>query len=137
MGLSILKILGLLNFAVFLVMMLVNKGAKNQLFIKFILLSYPVLAIYLIPIMTGFDMICFTFLLVFYKKREQSFREGFVYTVIFVIMLLLVAIGMFLAEEGTGIESITDYLSILPVFIFSKILDIEGVSSIFIPKIAK
>jgi O-antigen ligase len=122
MGLSILKILGLLNFAVFLVMMLVNKGDKNQLFIKFILLSYPVLAIYLIPILTGFDMICFTFLFVFYKKREQSFREGFVYTVIFVVMLLLVAIGMFLADEGIGIESITDYLSIFPVFIFSKIL---------------
>jgi O-antigen ligase len=121
MGLSILKSLAILNLAIFLVVMLFTTGDKNRIFVKYILLSYPVLALYIIPVMTGFEMIPYIFLIFFYKRKNTSFRAGTIYTVLFIILLLIIIIGAFTAESLGG-EFITDLISFFPIFIYCKIL---------------
>ncbi len=120
-GLSILKILAILNLAFFLVIMLFSTGNKNKLFIKFILLSSPLLSLYLIPVMTGFEMISYIFLFLFYKPKKTSFRSGVIYIVLFVILLVIVGLSLFTADSLGG-EYINDIISIFPIFIFAKIL---------------
>jgi predicted membrane protein len=120
---SYLKILALLNLAVFLIFMFVSRGGdKNKLFIKYIIFSYPLLAIYIIPVMSGFELLTYIFLICFYKRKFTAFRDGFIYTVLAVALILFIGIGIFLGEEGIAIENITEFLAVFPIFAFAKIL---------------
>ena len=119
---SIFKILAYLNLAFFLGVMLFAKGNKNRLYIQYILISYPLLAIYLSPYMDGFDSITWLFTLVFFRKRKVSFPSGFIYIIFFFILLGITIIGAFVTNMVELPDFIPNFINMLSIFMFAKIL---------------
>ena len=115
MEFSGLKILGFLNVAVFLGLMLFIKGNKNRVFIQYILLSFPLLSIFIQDMVDGFDVITILFTLLFYRKRDVQLYNGFIYGLLFVVLLVDIFIGLFLAGQmgfgnDPGYHRNTDHL---------------------------
>ncbi|MFN8246546.1 MAG: O-antigen ligase family protein [Ferruginibacter sp.] len=124
MEFSGLKILGFLNVAVFLGLMLFIKGNKNRVFIQYILLSFPLLSIFIQDMVDGFDVITILFTLLFYRKRDVQLYNGFIYGLLFVVLLVDIFIGLFLAGQ-MGSETIRDIIGTLTIFMFARILSDE------------
>ena len=119
---SIFKILSYLNVILFLVTMIFATGNKNRLFIKFILLSYPILALYLAPAMDGLDAIVILFAVLFYRKRSISFPSGLIYSVFFLIFMACLILGIVLAESTSMPDFVQSMTSALCMFLFAKIV---------------
>lgn len=118
---NIFKLLSYVNLTLFLVVMLYAKGNKNKLFIKYVLLSYPLLAIYLSPYSDGFDAITWVFIFIFYRKRNISFPPGFIYTVLFSILIFIIIVGAFITNSNELMDFIPSFVNVLSVFMYSKI----------------
>ena len=118
---NIFKILAYLNIALFLGIMIFAKGNKNRLFIQYILLSYPILAIYTSPYTDGFDTVTWMFTL-FYRQRKISFPEGFIYTVLFSLLIIVIIIGAFVTNTIQLVDFIPYFINVFSVFIYAKIL---------------
>lgn len=119
---SLLKILAYLNLVTFLVIMLFTKSDKNRIFIKYILLAYPVMHLYVVPVLTGFDAITYIFAFLFYQQRKIPFRKGFVYLLCFIVLLIVIALGIINADSVGWPEFISEFFAVFPIFIFAKIL---------------
>lgn len=121
MGLSFLKILGILNILGFLLAILFTKGDKNRLYIKYILLSYPLLSLFVIPMADGFDIITIVFILFFHRKRQVQLYNGAIYTTMFGLLALVILTGLFLGGQF-GSETMHECIAFLSIFAFAKIL---------------
>ncbi|MEO8768966.1 MAG: O-antigen ligase family protein [Ferruginibacter sp.] len=119
---SIFKILAYLNIILFLLVMLFVKGNKKRLYIQFILISYPILAIYISPYMDGFDAITWIFALIFYRRKKISFPSGFIYIVLFFALLGITLAGALVTNTVELPDFIPSFVNMLSVFMFAKIL---------------
>lgn len=122
MGLDILKILALLNFVFFTILMLLTKHDKNKVFIKYILLSFPLLSINLYNEISCFDAITISFILFFYQKTNIQFREGIVYTLLFFVFISSIIIGIFSSIFQMEWATLYLFISVLTVFFYSKLI---------------
>jgi O-antigen ligase len=119
---SIFKILAYLNLAMFLGVMLMTKGDKRRVFIQYILLSFPILAIYIVPIMDGLDTCVYIFVILFYKKRKVSYPAGLIYWVFFSLLMISIIVGAVLSDNLNQGDYIQYAISVLTIFLFAKIL---------------
>jgi len=126
---SVSLILSFLTVAIFLVWMFVTRDDKNRLFVQFILVAYPFLNAYILPgkfAMNGFNLLVYIFTFCFYKRRRDVHlkNKGIAFTTLFVILLVNILVGLFLAES-LGDDTIRDILDFFPIFIFAKIVTDE------------
>jgi O-antigen ligase len=121
MGFSLLKILSFANLAGFLFCILFLKGDKNRRYIQYILLAYPLMALFVIPMADGFDLITILFVLFFYRKRQVNLYNGAVYTILFAVLMISIGIGLFVSDFK-GPELLHELIAIGTIFAFAKIL---------------
>jgi O-antigen ligase len=122
MGLSVLKIISFLNIALFLALMLFSRYDKNRLYVQFVLLSFPFLAINLTPISDGFVVASYVFILLFYRNKKTEFTNGRLYTTVTLLLIAMIITGIFVCELGPGFETYKEFIAVIPVFIFTKVL---------------
>ena len=128
-GISITQLLAMLTVVMFMAMMVFTRDDKNRLFVQYILLSFPFLAIYLLPgtlAMTTFDLITYLYFFVFYRPKKVALYIGHVYTILFVFLLAVILMGLIFADS-LGNDTIRDIIAHFPIFIFAKILTDECV----------
>lgn len=121
---AIIPILAVLVFVSFFVLMFVSKADKNKLFVQYILLAYPLVAMTIIPGGLGinnFDLITWLFFIIFYKRRQTTIKYGLTYLVLFFILIIVGLVGCFVAESITT-ETMRYILEMLATFIFAKIV---------------
>ncbi len=122
MELGILKILALIDLMLFFVVMLLTKKDKNTMFLRFILLSYPLMSINIYDEITCFDTLCLLFILFFYKRKLTSLKYGMIYTILFLFFLMVLITGLFYAEFGFDFTGLNELFSVLNIFFYSKLL---------------
>jgi O-antigen ligase len=122
MGLSFLKILGILNILVFLGFMLFYRGNKNVIFVKFILLSFPFLNLQPFTNINDFTIITYLYFFVFYKKRNYSFSGSKFYGILILLFSITSLLGILLAPVNYDGENTIQFINGFPIFIFIKIL---------------
>ena len=122
MGLSVLKIISFLNIALFLALMLFSRFDKNRLYIQFVLLSFPFLAINLTPVSDGFVVASYLFIFLFYRNKKTQFTNGKLYTTVVLLLIAMIITGIFVCDLGPGFETYKEFIAVIPVFIFTKVL---------------
>lgn len=103
---------------------LFTKGDKNRLFIKYILLAYPLIATTILPGGAGynnFDLITILFFLIFYRPRHVHVKGGLLYLILFILLTAIGITACFLAESITE-ETFRMFVEYFATFIFAKIL---------------
>lgn len=124
-GLSIAQILGILAFLSFFGIMFTARGKdKNQLYIKYILLAYPLIAIYVIPGALGlnsFHLSSYLFLIFFYKRKRNELNKGSLYMFLFGTIVFAGIAGCFNAVTLTA-DTTRAIIEFFATFIFAKIL---------------
>ncbi|MEO6668297.1 MAG: O-antigen ligase family protein [Ferruginibacter sp.] len=125
-GLSIPQILGILTFLAFFVLMFTAKKAvdKNRLFIQYILLAYPLIAIYVIPGALGlntFHLTNYLFYFFFHKGKRHELKHGKLYLFLFGTIVLAGVMGCFGAATLTA-DTTRAIIEFFATFIYAKIL---------------
>jgi len=105
--------------------MLFTKENRDRLYINFIILTFPFLNIPLIPLLKGFSLISFIYLIFFYKNKKVVFFASRFYLIIFFMLISLIIMGLYFSELGPSFVGIRDIIAIFPIFIFAKILIYE------------
>lgn len=109
----------------FFVLMIFVPGNTNKLYIKYILLAYPLMAIDLMPSILSTNIFSFTtltFLLLFYKRAPLSENDKkSIYRIFFIAFSIVVAGGLILAESLTS-TTLTYLMEYTSIFIFSRVL---------------
>ncbi len=125
---SFLKILAFLNVFIFLSIMLFSKMEKNKAFILFVLISFPFQHILLISDFHVFEVIVFVFYFIFYKRQKVKNNETIAYGFLLAFLVLVVIVGFIFSTVDIDTENLNKFVSIFPIFIFSKILIDECIS---------
>ncbi|MFN5423165.1 MAG: O-antigen ligase family protein [bacterium] len=125
MGSLFYILIALAALATFFILMILVPGNLNKLYIKYILLVYPLMAIDLMPSVLSTNIFSFTtiiFLLVFYKRARLSANDKkSIYRLFFIVLSVVVAAGLILAESLT-LTSVTYLMEYTSIFIFSRVL---------------
>jgi O-antigen ligase len=124
MGLTIYAVLAILALATFFALMFLSKDDKNRVFIQYILLAYPLMAMDLFPSfisMTSFDLLTFIFFFAFYRPKMKRLKNGYNYLFLFLLILVVASIGAAYAETLTK-DTITAFIQLVSIFIFAKIV---------------
>jgi len=120
---SFLKLLAYLNVFIFFAIMLFGKlENKNTVFVKFILLSLPFLALSITPLTDGFCTITLLHALLFFKNKKTKVKDGIFYSIVVALLLLFIIIGLFVCDLSPDEESMQRVIQCFCVFIFTKIL---------------
>ncbi len=120
----ILMGIALLAVSFFLYSMLFIQENRERAYLKFVLLAYPFISIDVLPSIlstTLFVFITAVFLIFFYQFKPVKLRGSFPYHTLFILLLIMVGIGLWLSEEVSD-ESITDFIQLLAIFFFAKVL---------------
>lgn len=124
-GLSIVQILGILTFLFFYGLMFTARGKdKNKLYLKYILLGFPFMSIYVLPGALGlnsFELNSIAFIIFFYKRKEVEIRNGKLYLFLFVTIILVGITGSLLAATLT-VDNTRSFFEVITTFIFAKVL---------------
>lgn len=118
---SVLKILAILNIAVFVLMVLLVKSDRNKYYLKHILISFPLLSIAVTNTLNSFDIITILYTLTLYRKRQVDLYNGLIYIILFFGLLAVIITGLVLAGQ-IGEETIGQGIGLLTAFMFAKIL---------------
>jgi O-antigen ligase len=111
----------------FMYAMLFVKEDNNKTYLKFVFIAYPFLGIDLLPSVistTLFVFITYVFLLFFYKRSPIKPAGSSSYLLLFLFLLSSIGIGLFLSTDLSK-DSITDFIQLLAVFFFAKVLTDE------------
>lgn len=130
MGTYNLILLTLLLVAFFFMLMVFSQQDLNKVYLKYILITYPFMAIDLFPrtLSTSiFDFITIAFLLFFYKPKKVFIQFGKTYLYLFVLLTLFSIAGIFNADTITK-DTTSALLQLGTTFCFAKILLDECVS---------
>jgi O-antigen ligase len=104
--------------------MLFATEGRNRVFIKFILLVYPLIQLDMVPgefSIATFDFITLVFFIFFYKRRTVKVRGGNIYLFLFLLITLASIVGCTNAESLT-VDTLVEFIKLAAVFIFAKIL---------------
>ena len=121
---TIIMFLAVAVVMLFMYAMLFVKEDPNRTYLKFIFIAYPFLGIDLLPSVistTLFVFITYVFLLFFYKRSPIKQAGSSSYLFLFIFLLSSVGIGLFLSPDLSK-DSITDFVQLLAVFFFAKVL---------------
>jgi O-antigen ligase len=125
MGSMLYILLALAVLSAFFILMIFIAGNPNRIYLKYILLAYPLLAIDLLPSMLSTNIFCFTtivFLIFFYKRPALvSSKTKSTYPIFFILLSIIVAGGLINAESLT-LASATYLMEYTSIFIFARIL---------------
>ncbi len=118
-------LLALTVLVAFFILMIFVPGNLNRVYIKYILLAYPLLAIDLLPSIISANIFCFTtiiFLIFFYKQNslERSNKKSLYYFLF--ILLSVIVVGGLINAENLTLTSIAYLIEYLSIFIFSCVL---------------
>lgn len=130
MGSGSFFILASLVVAMFFALMFFAAGDRNKIYIKYILLAFPFVAIDLFPrniSTTIFDFITLVFVLFFYKPKTVAFKDGKTYFYLFVFLTIVAIAGVFNAERVSK-DTAVAFLQYMTTFCFAKILTDECLS---------
>lgn len=139
MNSTIIMFLAVAVVMFFMYAMLFVKENPNRTYLKFIFIAYPFLGIDLLPSVistTLFVFITYVFFLFFYKRSSIKHTGSFSYLLLFLFLLSSIGIGLFLSPDLSK-DSITDFVQLLAVFFFAKVLidevklDVDFRTSIF------
>ena len=111
----------------FMAYMLFTKEDSNRAYIKYVLMVYPFLGIDLFPSIVSFnvfDFLTVVFLILFYRNKLYPIRTGVIYNYLFLLFILNITVGVYLAEEYTR-ETTTSIIQIVTLFIFIRIFVLE------------
>lgn len=117
-------ILALFVVSVFFGLMIFSTVDRNRLYIQYVLLAYPFMAIDLVPRSispTIFDFTTLAFVLLFYKPRQNVLPYRKIYLRAFILLTVVVVVGLFNAENLTN-ATISALIQYAAVFSFAKIL---------------
>ncbi|MCX2740978.1 O-antigen ligase family protein [Pontibacter anaerobius] len=123
-GLSLFHLITLTVFGAFVTLMLFTTEDKNRLYIKFILLSYPFLQLYLIPGRFGlynFDLLTYLYFIGLYRSKDTSLSSGNVLRLLFFLLFTAATVGC-LTAESLDWWTLPAFIQLFSIFIFSKIL---------------
>jgi O-antigen ligase len=125
MGSMLYILLALTVLVAFFILMIFVPGNLNRVYIKYILLAYPLLAIDLLPSIISANIFCFTtiiFLIFFYKQNslERSNKKSLYYFLF--ILLSVIVLGGLINAENLTLTSIAYLIEYLSIFIFSCVL---------------
>ena len=134
----IIKSLGIINILLFIMVMLFIKKNNNESFIKLILLTFPFMGIKIISEFSVFDIITIIFIIFFYKPKGNVGYIKRLYYTIFLILFLSITIGLLISNTKIDADNISEYISIINIFFFSKLIIEECIYKIdFVEKIIK
>ena len=103
--------------------MLFSKSDKNKTYVKYILLTYPFININIVPsLLNGFQIITILYFFGFYKWKSYNFIEGIIYKYMIILLIIILSIGAILCDLGPGADTLSDYISVFPIFMFTKII---------------
>ncbi len=112
--------------------MLFTKADKNRVYIKYILLAYPLLAFDLFPQLVSldsFDFITFSFFLFFYKPKHAKLKIEGIFFFFFLLMIVAAIVGVANAESVSR-DTTAAFIQLLSVFVFIRILIDECLSDV-------
>jgi O-antigen ligase len=121
---TIIMFLAVAVVMLFMYAMLFVKEDNNKTYLKFVFIVYPFLGIDLLPSVistTLFVFITYVFLLFFYKRSPTKHTGSSSYLLLFLFLLSSIGIGLFLSPDLSK-DSITDFIQLLAVFFFAKVL---------------
>ena len=125
MGSMLYILLALAVLSAFFILMIFIAGNPNRIYLKYILLAYPFVAIDLLPSILSTNVFCFTtiiFLIFFYKRPPlESSKTKSIYRIFFILLSIIVAGGLINAESLT-LASATYLMEYTSIFIFARIL---------------
>jgi O-antigen ligase len=111
----------------FMAYMLFTKEDSNRAYIKYVLFVYPFLGIDLIPSIFSFnifDFLTLVFLILFQRNKTYSIRTGTVFNYLFLLFILNIIVGIYLAEQYTR-ETTTSIIQVISLFVFIRIFVLE------------
>ena len=138
MASSLYALLALVVIASFALLLLFSTQAKNQLYIQFILLAFPLLSINILPSgfsFTLFDLLTFFFFLIFYIPKKIQFKNAGIQSILFVALFITLVVSAWNAETFTT-DSITAFIQFFSISCFIKMVSEECIANpIFFYKI--
>lgn len=123
----IFAVLASLVLGIFFGLIFFTKEHKNSVYIKFVLLALPLLAIDLFPSfvsITIFDFITFIYFFVFYKPRKKQVENAALYLLIFFLLTIFILFGAYQADNLTR-DTTTAFIQFFSIACFVKILSEE------------
>jgi O-antigen ligase len=119
---TLLNILGIMNFIVFLGLMLFSRKDKNLLYLKFIVISFPLMHTRVIPSITSFDLISVLFFFLFYKPKPTGIDLMRFFRYILFLLALVIITGLIFSPVVVDKENFLEIITTFPIFIFVRIL---------------
>lgn len=129
---KILMFIALFVAVGFIAYMLFTKADLNKAYVKYILFVYPFLGIDLMPSIISFnlfDFLTIVFIMLFYQNKVYALRTSSIYNYIFLLFIISIILGLFLAEELTR-DTTTSLIQVFSLFIFVRIFTLELINSI-------
>lgn len=120
-------ILAFLALSIFLILQFFVGDNPNRLFVKSILLTYPVLAIDIAPGFVSTSVFVFIsaiFFLFFQRKKQFSFPGSRKYEAMTFLLFGTLGLGLLFGKD-LSVESLSSSMEILSIFLFSKTLITE------------
>ncbi len=116
--------------------MLFVKKNNNESFIKLILLTFPFMGIKIISEFSVFDIITLIFILFFYKPKVNNIHINRLFFKMFIILFSSITIGLLISKSKIDADNISEYISLVNIFFFSKLIIDECIYNIdFVEKI--
>lgn len=122
MELSILNILSIVNVLTFLLTILFTKKERNKHYLKYIIISYPLLVNYALPSVNSFVLITLLFLIFFYKGRKFNYSIIPLYKFLIFIFIIVIITGSILYGEKIDRDKFIYISEIASLMIYAKIL---------------
>jgi O-antigen ligase len=122
MGLTFLKLIGILTILTYLATMLFMKGSKNKIYLFFILFSFPFLHILIFNDFTAFDLITVIHLISFAKSDKVNRSELNIYNIVILILFLTIITGYLLSSFNIETDNWFRMIRFFIIFIFCMIL---------------
>jgi O-antigen ligase len=130
MSASIFALLAIVVLGSFFVFIFFSREHKNKVYVKFVLLAFPLLAIDLFPSVvsiTIFDFITFVYFFVFYKPRKKQVENAGLYLLLFFVLTTFILFGAYQAD-GLTRDTTTAFIQFFSIACFVKIVSEECIS---------
>lgn len=121
---KVVMLLAIATLFCFMAYIIFTKEPLNKAYIKYIIYAYPFISIDLVPSVMSFnifDFITLVFFFLFYEKHQKSTWYNSPYKYIWLIFLIIIAIGLVNAEEITR-DTLTSVLQLITIYLFVVIV---------------
>lgn len=116
--------LAFLVVSFFLYTMFFTQENRERAYLKYVFLAYPFMGIDILPSIlstTLFVFVTAVFSFFFYHHRVVKSSHSSPYYILFLLLMMIIGIGLWLSEDLSS-DSTTDFIQLLAVFFFAKVL---------------